>query len=217
MKKLMLVAAGGLAREALDVERLLDRFEEIRVVDDNPALWGGTLAGERIVGGLDLVPEYDDHHLLVCAGRGPARRRIVERLCAWGVDPRRFATVVHPRVLVPPGCSVGAGSILLEGAVLTAQVRVGNHVVVMPHVTLTHDDVVEDYATLCAGVTLGGAVRVRSGAYLGMNSCVRERLTVGVDATLGMGAALVDDLPDGQTWAGTPARPLVRAELLGEA
>jgi acetyltransferase-like isoleucine patch superfamily enzyme len=81
----------------------------------------------------------------------------------------------------------------------------------MPHVTLTHDDEVRDAATLAAGATLGGGVRVGPRAYLGMRSAVRERVRVGAGATLGMGAVLLTDLPDDETWAGVPARPLHRA------
>jgi acetyltransferase-like isoleucine patch superfamily enzyme len=68
---------------------------------------------------------------------------------------------------------------------------------------------VGDYTTLCAGVVLGGGVHVGTRAYLGMNSSVRQNLMVGRDSTLGMGSALVRDLPELQTWAGVPARPLI--------
>ncbi len=207
MAGLLLIAASGLAREVLAVERLLDRHAAFHVVDDNPALWGTEVGGVPVVGGIDLVGEYADHDLLVCAGRGPARRGIVARLRELGVRADRFATTVHPGVDVPAGSRIGRGSIVLAGAVMTADVSLGEHVVAMPHVTLTHDDVVGDYATLCAGVTLGGEVTVGEGAYLGMSSSVRERVTVGADAVLGMGAVLLRDLPAGETWVGTPARP----------
>ncbi|MBD8870488.1 NeuD/PglB/VioB family sugar acetyltransferase [Nocardioides donggukensis] len=215
--KLIVVAASGLAREALNVARLLGRATEVRMLDDDPGLWGTSVGGHPVVGGLELAGEYDDHQFLVCAGRGSARRGIVDRLARQGVTRDRYAPLVHPDVRVPVGCSVGRGSVVLAGAVLTADVRIGDHAVVMPHVTLTHDDVVEDFATLCAGVALGGGVRVRQGAYLGMGCSVREGLVVGVDATLGMGATLVRDLPDGETWAGTPARSLESSRLLGGA
>jgi acyl-[acyl carrier protein]--UDP-N-acetylglucosamine O-acyltransferase len=93
---------------------------------------------------------------------------------------------------------------------MTASVTVGRHVVAMPQATMTHDNTVDDFATLCAGVSLGGFVTVGRAAYLGMNSCVRQNVTVGAETTLGMGAALLSDLPDGQTWAGVPARAMGR-------
>lgn len=211
MTPLLLVAAGGLAREAIEAVRARDPERPVRVVDDDERTWGRDLHGAPVVGGLGAVDEHRDHDVVVCAGRGVARRALVERLTSAGVGPERYATVVHPDVSVPESCTVGAGSVLLAGVTLTSDVRIGRHVVVMPRVTLTHDDVVDDFATLCAGVSLGGWVRVGSGAYLGMNASVREGLGVGPDAILGMGAALTADLPARATWVGVPAGPISHA------
>ncbi len=188
--------------------RGLGRSTSVRVLDDDPAMWGNAMDSAPVVGGLEEVKRYDDSSIVVCAGHGAVRRRLVSRLTELGVSVDRYSSVIHPSVDVPRGCTVGPGSVLLAGVVLTADVTVGRHVVVMPHVTLTHDDMLEDYVTLCAGVVLGGEVRVGSAAYLGMSSSVRERVTVGAGATLGMGSALLRDLPPGQTWAGVPARPM---------
>jgi sugar O-acyltransferase (sialic acid O-acetyltransferase NeuD family) len=206
MSRLAIVTASGLAREALAVERELGRRSSIAILDDDPRLWGSSVDGVTVIGGLDVVHELADHEVLVCAGPSRTRRRLVQRLTAAGVGPERFAVSVHPRVNVPPGCTIGPGCILLEGVVMTTGVSLGAHVVAMPHVTLTHDDVVEDCATLCAGVSLGGGVRVGSAAYLGMNASVREGRSVGDGAVLGMGAVLTQDLPAGETWVGVPAR-----------
>jgi sugar O-acyltransferase (sialic acid O-acetyltransferase NeuD family) len=208
---LALVARSGLALEVIAVLRAAGRLSDAVLLDDDPTLWDTSFGGVPVVGGLEQVRRLPDHELLVCAGRGRAREGVVGRLSGLGVAPERFATVVHPSVGVPEDCSVGRGSVLLAGVVLTAAVRVGRHVVVMPHAVLTHDDVLDDYATVCAGVALGGRVRVGRGAYLGMNASVREDRDVGADAVLGMGAVLTTDLPPRETWAGVPARPLAPA------
>ncbi len=87
---------------------------------------------------------------------------------------------------------------------------IGDHVVAMPGVTFTHDDVIGDYATLASGVSLGGNVHVGRAAYIGMNASVRERLTIGAKAMIGMGAAVLADVPEDETWAGVPARVIRR-------
>lgn len=204
---LVLVGAGGLAREVLPLVR--GRYHEIIVVDDDPGSWGNQVHGVSIAGGLGLVSELGGADVVVCVGRGAARRALVERLTRLGLGEDRYATVIHPSVDIPEGCAIGVGTIILAQVAVTADVTVGRHVVVMPNATLTHDDVLEDFATVCAGVALGGAVRIGRAAYIGMNASVREGLSVGHDSTLGMGAVLIETMPPGQTWAGVPAVRLV--------
>ncbi|WP_241153848.1 PglD-related sugar-binding protein [Nocardioides pantholopis] len=207
VRTLLLVTAGGLAREVATLEQATGRYERLLMSDDDPLLWGSKVAGVPVIGSIDRVGDLGDADLVVCAGSGTTRRALVARLDALGVPAERYARVVHPSVDVPPTCHVGAGTILLAHVTLTADVRLGRHVVAMPGATLTHDCVVEDFGTLCAGVSLGGGVHVGAAAYLGMNSCVREGLRVGEEAVLGMGAGLLSPLPAGETWVGLPARP----------
>ncbi|MCF4119980.1 NeuD/PglB/VioB family sugar acetyltransferase [Antribacter sp. KLBMP9083] len=205
-RPVLLVGASGLAREVLAVLREAGR-KVVGILDDRHADLPPAVAGVPVVGGVSDAAAYPEARFLLCVGAGSGRSAVLERLGA-AVDDDRFATVVDPSVRNPGGCPVGAGSILLAGVSITADAAVGRHVVAMPGVTVTHDCAVEDFVTLAAGVSLGGGVRIRRGAYVGMNASVHPGLTVGAGATVGMGAVVLTDVPDGQTWAGVPARQL---------
>jgi sugar O-acyltransferase (sialic acid O-acetyltransferase NeuD family) len=198
----ILIGASGLAREV--AATAADRLNVVGILDDDPGLRGSSVDGIEVLGAV-LEAAYVSLPLLLCVGSGQRRRALAERLAANGVGDERFATFVDSSVRVPRGCTVGPGSILLAGVVLTTAVRLGRHCVVMPNATLTHDNQLQDFVTLAAGVCLGGGVTVEEAAYLGMNASVRQNVTVGAEATVGMGAVVLHDVPSGQTWAGVPA------------
>lgn len=207
MARVLLLAAGGLARETASSILATGDHRVVGMLDDSADLWGAKIAGVDVLGGIDTAAARSEM-LLVCAGSGAARRHIVTRLRDLGVGDERYATHVSASASLGTGCALGWGSIVLPGCVLTCDVEAGNHVVLMPRVVLTHDNSLGDFATLAAGVSMGGNTAVGSAAYLGMNASVRQGLRVGEDATLGMGSVLLGDQPDGTVWAGNPARPL---------
>ncbi|WP_424183350.1 NeuD/PglB/VioB family sugar acetyltransferase [Actinokineospora sp. G85] len=206
---LLFVGAGGLAREALAAARALpDRFAPLGFLDDDPAKHGSEVDGLPVLGPSELAHERADALVLVCvasSARPCGRAELVGRLA---LPVERYATLVHPMASVAPGVELGAGTILLAGAVVTAPQRVGAHVVAMPHALFTHDDAVGDFVTCAGRATLAGSVEVGEAAYLGAGCLVREGVRVGAGAVLGMGAVVLSDVPDGQTWAGVPARKL---------
>lgn len=200
---LLLVGASGLAREVLAA----GITGVVGILDDDTSLHETQIAGIPVVGSVvDAVARSES--LLVCVGPSQSRRNVVRRFRKFGVDEDRYATFVARSARIGRSSDIAAGSILLDNVVVTADAAIGRHVVVMPNCTITHDDVLEDFATLAAGVSLGGSVRVGEAAYIGMNASVRQGLTIGSESTVGMGAVVLDDVPAEATWAGVPARDI---------
>lgn len=208
MSELILIAATGLAREVLAMVRSSGQYDVVGVLDDDKEMGGVTVDGAPVLGDIDDAPNYTHAFLLVCLASSREREAVVTRLASLGISESRYATAVDPSVQYPEGCRIGRGSILLRNVTLTAAVSLGSHVVAMPSVTFSYDADISDFATFAAGVSLGGGVRVGRGAYLGLNSSVRERTSVGDYATVGMGAAVLSNIPDGETWIGVPAHEI---------
>lgn len=220
IRELLLVGAGGLAREVADTVRAINglrpTWELLGFVDDDPCTHGTVIAGLPVLGALDAVHDHPAAQVVLCAARAepdaarhPIRRVLAERL---GLDDGRYATVIHPSATIGSTCRIGGGTVLLAHVDLTADVVLGRHVVVMPQVVLTHDVRIDDWATLASGVRLGGGCHVEPGAYIGAGASVREMLTVGAGAMIGMGSVVTHHVPSGQLWFGVPARDHARAQ-----
>jgi sugar O-acyltransferase (sialic acid O-acetyltransferase NeuD family) len=216
-RPLVVVGAGGFARETVQLVRMHpaagaggEVYTVAGFLDDDVDRHGTLVDGTPVLGPTDLARDHAERGaaVLVCVGNpgAPASRRSLVARLALPDDV--YATVVHPLASVAPDCVVGAGSVLHAGVVLTAAVRVGRHVAVMPQVVFTHDDSVADHATFGAGVRLAGGVTVDDAAYLGSGALVREGRRIGAGAVVGMGSTVLHDVPPGEVWAGSPARRL---------
>ena len=175
------------------------------------------MGGLPVLGGVEVVAEHPDAQLLICVTAGTTRARLAARLREHGVDDERYAFAVHPSVDVPRNCRIANGSLVFAGVVLTSDVTIARHVVVMPNVSFSHGNRVQSFATVGAGVALGAGARIGEEATIGMGASIRERSRIGRRGVLVMGSALLRDLPPGETWIGVPAAPVPTALAPAEA
>lgn len=212
MKPLILVGAGGFARETAEVVKAINderpTWDLLGFVDDNADLLDTMVDGLPVLGPTHALGSLPAAALVACTGH-PAnyfsRKQIVRRLA---LPSCHYATLVHPTAVVPSSAAIAPGTVLLANTVLTASVRLGSHVAVMPGVVLTHDVGVGDFATFGAGARLAGRVQVGEGAYIGSGALVREDVSIGAWALIGMGAVVTEDVPVAEVWVGVPARRL---------
>jgi sugar O-acyltransferase (sialic acid O-acetyltransferase NeuD family) len=213
---LVVVGAGGFGRETVDAVRAMNAsgasWRMLGHLDDNPSLADQQVNGIPVLGGLRELDNLPDAFVVVTTGRPDNYTSRPGIIAAIDLPAERYATIVHPSAAVSASSQIGPGCVLLACVVLTSGVRIGAHVRIMPHVTLTHDDIVGDFATLASGVRLGGGVRVGQCAYVGAGALVREDRTVGAGALVGMGAVVTVDVPAHEVWAGVPARRLRGAD-----
>jgi sugar O-acyltransferase (sialic acid O-acetyltransferase NeuD family) len=215
---LLLIGSGGFGRETAQVvsavnDRGTGAWRLLGFIDDDPARHGQVIDGTPVIGGRELIKRLPATRIVVCTGRPDnyvSRMRIV---CELGLPPERYATIVHPSAAISGSSSIGPGSVVLAHVTLTAAVMVGAHVAIMPQVTLTHDDVIDDFATIASGAHLGGSVRVQRAAYIGAGAMIRENRTVGALSLVGMGSVVTHDVPPLEVWAGVPARYLRAADI----
>jgi sugar O-acyltransferase (sialic acid O-acetyltransferase NeuD family) len=177
-------------------------------IDDNPEQQGRELNGLPVVSLQDALARFPGAEMVVAVGSPRQRREIATRAAAAGV---RFATLVDASVRRSRWVSVGEGTVICAGSMLTTNITIGRHVLLNLNCTVAHDVVLGDFATLAPGVQVAGNVHIRAGAFIGVGATIKnglpgDPLVIGEDAVVGAGACVVRSVPPGVTVLGVPAR-----------
>ena len=74
----------------------------------------------------------------------------------------------------------------------------GNHI--------GHHGIIENNIFFTSHVVMSGHCHIKNGAFLGVNSTLRDGITVGENSIIGMGSLITKPVPDNETWIGSPAK-----------
>ncbi|MDO8379604.1 acetyltransferase [Phenylobacterium sp.] len=160
------------------------------------------LGGEDLLSDPAFLSAYD---IFVAIGDG-RRKSLSEAVLARGGT---VATVIHPAATVSASAKIGVGTVISAGVIVQMDATVGRYCSLNTACTVDHDNVLADGVNIAPGAHLAGGVQVGEGAFIGIGATIKGWLRIGARATVGAGAVVLKEVPDGVTVVGNPARPMV--------
>lgn len=110
------------------------------------------------------------------------------------------------RVIIQDGATIGACTTIDRG--LFDDTIIAEHVKIDNLCHIAHNCVIGRGVAMAAFAGISGSTKIGEGVLLGGRVGIADHLTIGARAVLAAGAAVMHDIPAGETWGGYPAKPI---------
>jgi len=178
---ILLLGAGGHARSCIDVIESEDRFIIVGLVG-LPAEVGSVVLGYSVLGSDEQLPE--------------SRIRLYGMLKKHGTP---VPVLISPRAHVSRHAQVGAGTIVMHGAIINAGAVVGVNCIINSQALIEHDAVIGRHCHVSTGAVVNSGVQVGDGTFLGSHTTARQGLKIGERCVIGMGQKVLADCESGSS------------------
>lgn len=211
MKKISIFGAGGFGREVLV---LIEQINEKDIEWEFIGFWddgykkGSIINGFPLLGGLKQLNKFTEQLYVACAVANPEiKGKIITGITNNNIH---YPILIHPNVQIGNRkyVSVGEGTIITAGNIITTNIEIGKHVILNLSCTVGHDTRVGDFSSFMPSVNISGEVIIEKGVYVGTGVKIINQIQIGENTIVGAGAVVTKSLPANCTAVGVPARPI---------
>lgn len=206
MSRLILLGAGGHGKVVADSAHAMQKWESIEFLDDkHPAL--SNVYSWQVIGKIEEYTKFLDENtdFGVAIGQNSLRLELIKLLLQFEAS---LPVVVQPTAYVSESISLGEASVVMGQAAINIGSNVGMGCIINTGAIVEHDCVLQDGVHISSGSQLAGGVKVGARSFVGAGATVKPTITIGDDVVVGAGAVVINNIEDGLTVVGNPAKPI---------
>ena len=148
---------------------------------------------------------YDDVKFVYQLYRPDVLRERTKLLYDLSIPAKKFATFIHPSVMVAKSAKIGYGNVFLSNVVVNCNAVIGNFNTVNSGTLLGHDIVIGNNNYFAGQVCVGSGLKIGNMNFIGLNSSIRNGITIGDGNVVGMASNITKDVTDNNVLYGNPA------------
>jgi sugar O-acyltransferase (sialic acid O-acetyltransferase NeuD family) len=204
---MIIVGAGGHAKELLGIVKLLQDTDGIFFYDDVTINLPEKLFNQFAV----LRNETDareklllDPRFVLGVGNPIVRFKLAQKMISYGGI---LTSLISPNTTIGTfNVNLGIGLNIMSGAVITEEISIGRGSLIHTHVSVHHDSSIGEFCELLPGSHILGNVKIGNYTSIGSGAIVLPKLTIGDNVIVGAGAVVTKNIESGLTVKGVPAR-----------
>ena len=206
-KELVLIGGGGHCRSCIDVIEAEGTFRIIGIVDKQERV-GQRILGYPILYTDDDLPISGIENYFITVGqiKSPAiRMSIFDRLASFHYS---WPVIVSPYAYVSQHARLGAGTIVMHGAIVNAGVIIGDNSIINSKALIEHDVQVGSFCHISTASVLNGGVVIGEGTFVGSNATINQMVNIPAKTVIGSGSVVTMGrvLESGNTYWGNPLK-----------
>lgn len=217
MKNIVIIGASGHGSVILDCIEKEGKYNVSGFVDSFKEK-GTKQNGYEILGS-----EYDLPYLMemfnvyggiVAIGDNWTRKSVVDRISM--IAPNfEFITSIHPKAVIGKDVHIGKGTVIMPGAIVNANSKMGDFCILNTNSSLGHDSIMDDFSSMASGITAGGGFYLGKFSAVCLGTNIIENVRVMEHTVIGAGSLVVKDVRGYVVAYGSRAR-IVRERKVGE-
>lgn len=153
----------------------------------------------------DKYGKYDDVKFIYQLYRPDVMRERTAILNNLNIPMEKFATFIHPSVMVAKSAKIGVGNVILANAVVNCNAIIGNFNTVNSGTLLGHDITIGNNNYFAGQVCVGSGLSIGNMNFIGLNTSIRNGISIGDGNIVGMSSNITKSVGDDNVLYGNPA------------